>query len=294
MFRRMSFVLAVVATLLLGAGVARADDPYRIVLSRVDPADFPTVRLVASVVDASGKAVPGLRPQDLQVREGTATPSANVTLASMVSPVALALVVDTSGSMSGRPLADAKAAMATMISALGPSDQVAVLSFNATVRIAQPLTSDKTRALAGVGSMSAGGDTAIYDAVVAAAQALDSADPKVRRAIVLLTDGLDTASRNTSASAIARLGAAGLPLYAVGLGDNLDRSVLQGLAQASSGGAAYVAPTSGQLAGLYAALAEQILTEYTVEYQSRATALPDGAIVPFELSVSRGGLLALA
>src|SRR5205814_9389083 len=65
-------------------------------------------------------------------------------------------------------------------------------------------------------------------------------------------------------------------------------------ARASSGGAAYVAPTSGQLAGLYAALAEQILTEYTVEYQSRATALPDGAIVPFELSVSRGGLLARA
>lgn len=292
--RRIAAVAAAIAVLFLMTATAQADDPIRIVISRVDAGQFPTVRLVASVIDASGKAVPGLRPEDLQLRESNLAISATVTLASLVSPVALALVVDTSGSMSGRPLADAKAAMATMISALGPNDQVAVLSFNATVRIAQPLTSDKTRALAAVGSMSAGGDTAIYDAVVGAAQALDSADPKVRRAIVLLTDGLDTASRNTSASAIARLGAAGLPLYAVGLGDNLDRSVLQGLARASSGGAAYVAPTSGQLAGLYAALAEQILTEYTVEYQSRATALPDGAIVPFELSVSRGGLLARA
>src|SRR5437773_409443 len=126
MFRRMSFVLAVVATLLLGAGVARADDPYRVVLSRVDPSDFPTVRLVASVVDASGKAVPGLRPQDLQVREGTIAPQANVTLASMVSPVALALVIDTSGSMAGQPLADAKAAVGSMVGSLGAIDQVAI------------------------------------------------------------------------------------------------------------------------------------------------------------------------
>src|SRR5436309_913306 len=85
MFRSAAFVLAVVAMQLLGAGVARADDPYRIVLSRVDPSDFPTVRLVASVVDANGKAVPGLRPQDLQVREGTVAPQANVTLAPMGS-----------------------------------------------------------------------------------------------------------------------------------------------------------------------------------------------------------------
>src|SRR5205085_11427441 len=130
MFKRAAVVVAVLAAQLLSADVARADDPYRIVRSRVDAADFPTVRLVASVVDASGKAVPGLRPQDLQVREGTATPSANVTLASMVSPVALALVVDTSGSMSGRPLADAKAAVATLIGSLGAIDEVAILSFN--------------------------------------------------------------------------------------------------------------------------------------------------------------------
>ena len=282
------------AVLFLLSGPARADDPMRIVISRVDAGQFPTVRLVASVVDASGKAVPGLRPEDLQLREGNLPISPTVTLASLVYPVALAIVVDTSGSMSGRPLVDAKAAMATMITALGPNDQVAVLSFNATVRVVQPLTSDKTRALAAVGSITAGGDTAIYDAVVGAAQALDGADPTVRRAIVLLTDGLDTASRNTTASAVARLAAAGLPLYAVGLGENLDRSVLQALAQASPGGAAYIAPTSAQLAGLYTALAEQILTEYSIEYHSAATALPDGAIVPFELSVSRGGVVARA
>src|SRR2546422_2037903 len=159
MCSRLVAIAGVTLLLLLNGAVASADDPFRVVLSRVDAADFPTVRLVASVVDLKGKAVAGLRPQDLQVRESGVASQANVSLASMVSPVALALVIDTSGSMSGRPLADAKAAMATMISALGPNDQVAVLSFNATVRVVQPFTTDKTRALAAVGSMSAGGGT---------------------------------------------------------------------------------------------------------------------------------------
>src|SRR5213083_1584158 len=128
--RRIAAVAAAIAVLFLMTATAQADDPIRIVISRVDAGQFPTVRLVASVVDASGKAVPGLRPQDLQVREGTIAPQANVTLASMVSPVALALVIDTSGSMAGQPLADAKAAVGSMVGSLGAIDQVAILSFN--------------------------------------------------------------------------------------------------------------------------------------------------------------------
>src|SRR3989442_13934866 len=140
MCSRLVAIVGVTLLLLLTGAVASADDPFRVVLSRVDAADFPTVRLVASVVDLKGKAVAGLRPQDLQVRESGVASQANVSLASMVSPVALALVLDTSGSMSGRPPADAKTPMATMISAPGAKHQVALLSFNPPVRIPQPLT----------------------------------------------------------------------------------------------------------------------------------------------------------
>ena len=291
MFRSAAFVLAVVAMQLLGAGVARADDPYRIVLSRVDPSDFPTVRLVASVVDANGKAVPGLRPQDLQVREGTVAPQANVTLASMVSPVALALVIDTSGSMAGQPLADAKAAVSTMVGSLGAIDQVAILTFNTAVHVVQPLTSEKSRALAGVGSIVAGGDTAIYDATQSAADLLEGADPKARRAIILLTDGLDTASRSSRQSAVTRLERSGFPLYAVGLGTGVDRGTLDALSRAAAGGATYLAPNSSDLTEIYGKLSEQLLTEYTVEYRSGATDLPAGSTAMFEMTVSRAGAI---
>ncbi|MEK6227457.1 MAG: VWA domain-containing protein [Chloroflexota bacterium] len=289
MFRRTSFVLGLAIAQLLGGGVASADDPYHIVLSRVDPSDFPTVRLVASVVDSSGKAVPGLRPQDLQIREGTVTPESTVTLASMVSPVALALVVDTSGSMSGQPIADAKAAVTTMVGSLGAIDQVAILSFNSTVRVIQPLTSDKSRALAGVSSITAGGDTAIFDGVQSAVDLLDGANPKARRAIILLTDGLDTSSRSSPQSAAARLEIAGFPLYAIGLGKGIDRGTLDALSAAAAGGATYFAPSSADLAGIYARLSEQLLTEYSVEYRSGATDLAGGSTATFEVIISRAG-----
>jgi len=290
MFRRIGWLAALVLALVLsGGGLAQADETYRIVISRVDAGDFPRVRIVASVVDAGGRAVPGLRPQDLQLREGNATSQASVTLASKVSPVALALVVDTSGSMAGRPLGDAKAAVATMIATLGATDQVAIVSFNAAVHVVQPLTLDKSRALAAVNSLVAGGDTAIYDAILGTADVLETADPSARRAVILLTDGLDTASHTSRQAAAARLAAGGFPLYAIGLGSGVDRRTLDALTGAAPGGATYVAPSSTDLAGIYGSLSEQILTEYSVEYRSGATDLPDGATISFEVSLARGG-----
>ena len=291
MSRHLLSALATAVALLLSTGLVLANDPFRIVVKRIDADGFPTVRIVASVIDANGDPLGGLRAQDLQVRERNVPAGATVTLASLSSPVALVLVVDTSGSMSGRPLTDAKGAVASMISALGPNDQAAVLSFNTSVRVVAPLSGDKARALAAVSSLVAGGDTAIYDAVSSAAELLDSADPTARRAIVLLTDGLDTASRITRAAAIARVTGAALPVYAVALGDSTDRSVLQALAESSAGGAFYSAPTSGQLVSIYTSLARQIVTEYSVEFRSKATSLPDGASIPIELTVSRGGVV---
>src|SRR5580765_8052304 len=133
MSRRLACGLTALTLLFLGATPASADDTPRIVITRVDATDFPTVRLVASVVDAGGKPISGLRAEDLRLRERNLPASATISLASLTSPVALALVIDTSGSMSGRPIEDAKAGVTSMINALGPEDEVAVIGFSANV-----------------------------------------------------------------------------------------------------------------------------------------------------------------
>jgi hypothetical protein len=95
-----------------------ADEGMRIVVNEVDASEYPRIRVVAAVNDASGKPVRGLTAAQLLVSENGAPQNAVVELASEVAPVALALVLDTSGSMAGRPLADAKAAMAFLAVAL--------------------------------------------------------------------------------------------------------------------------------------------------------------------------------
>jgi tight adherence protein C len=291
--RRLSVVvcIAVAQAISLGpAGEASADDGLRIVVSEVDASEFPQIRVVASVVDASGKAVRGLSAAQLRVSEGGAPQNASVDLASEVSPVALALVLDTSGSMAGRPFTDAKAAMTTLIRGLGERDQAAVVTFSATVRVPQALTTNTERLVAATNAAVATGDTAIYDALATAVTALDGVPDRARKAIVVLTDGIDTASRQDRGAVLASLAAANLPVIVVALGGNLDRPALTSIAGAVPGGRFIEAPRSSDLAAIYSGLVEQLLTEYSVSYRSNAS-VRDGAGLSIELALRQEGAI---
>ena len=275
--------------LALGAAVAHAEDPARLAVISLDASDFPTVRLVVSALDGSGRPLKGLTPQNLQVVEGsTIRTAATVELASRTAPVVLALVLDTSGSMTGTPFADAQRAVTSMARALGPADQAALITFSTTARVAQALTGDTAALAAATAAASAGGDTAIHDALVLATEVLAGASPEARRAIVLLTDGRDTSSRTSRDVVVTRLREAGYPVFIVGLGSDLDLASLETFAGVTRGGRLYLAPTSAQLATVYETLSEQLFTNYTVTFRSLQTGLPDGAPAVLELQLVRG------
>jgi tight adherence protein C len=296
MFRtgRLLLIGALVAALLplqlLAGSPAAADDGAKIVVTQVDVSAFPDVRFLASVNDAQGRPLPGLSATDLVLSENGAAQTAAIELASQVAPVALAIVLDVSGSMGGRPIADAKQAITTLINGLGPQDQAAFLTFDTVVRVDRPLTSNKAALVAATNAAVAGGDTAIYDALSAAIGALDQAPPKARKAIVLLTDGIDNSSRASAASVLARLASATLPVNVVGLGTDLDRGTLTAISAAAPGGRFLEAPSSTQLGAIYAGLTQQLLTQYSVRYRS-AAAVPDNGEVTLSLALRRDGAL---
>jgi len=291
---RLLLVGALIAALLplqlLAGSPAAADDGAKIVVTQVDTSGYPDVRFLASVNDAQGRPMPGLGPTDLILSENDATQNAVIELASQTAPIALAIVLDVSGSMGGRPIADAKQAITTLINGLGPQDQAAFLTFDSVVRVDRPLTSNKAALVAATNAAVAGGDTAIYDALSAAIGALDPAPPKARKAIVLLTDGIDNSSHSSPASVLARLAGATLPVNVVGLGTDLDRGALTAIGAAAPGGRLLVAPSSAQLAAIYAGLTQQLLTQYSVRYRSTA-AVPDNAEVTLSLALRRDGAL---
>jgi tight adherence protein C len=285
--RLVMIAAAGVGLVLGGAQPGLADDPVRINVDQIDASGFPLVRVITSVTDSRGKSVGGLEGSEVHLLEAGVAQSAVVELASEDAPVALALALDTSGSMAGRPFVAAKAAVISLIERLGPADQASLVTFNATARIAQSLTGDVRSLVAATEAAAAGGDTAIYDAVALAVDTLAASRPDARRAVVLLTDGVDTSSKSSAASAVSKLAASGMPVHVIALGPSLDMRVLADLTRAAPGGQLFEAPSSTQLAGIYAGLAERLRTQYSVSYRSNAIA-GDGATIGLEISLRRG------
>jgi tight adherence protein C len=177
--------------------------------------------------------------------------------------------------------------MISLIQTLGPTDQAAVITFDVNVRIDRPLTTDKAALIAAANGANATGNTAIYDGVAAAITVLDKVQ-NARRAIILLTDGVDNSSKTSAVATASALAKAQLPTHVIALGADLDRAALGRIAAASPGGELIEAPTSSQLSTIYAGLSEQLLTQYSVTYQSSSRAA-DGATVMPELTLRRAG-----
>jgi tight adherence protein C len=270
---------------------ALADDPLRVRITQLDATTFPDVRFAVSVFDAQDRPVSTLSPVELFVSEQGRTQVVTLEPASRNAPVALVVALDTSGSMAGRTFADAKAALALLIRALGPEDSAAIITFNTEATVRQPLTSDRDALLTATESAVAGGNTAIFDAVAQSIDVLATVPAQSRRAIVLVTDGVDNSSQVGLRAVTDRLLTQGYPIYVVGLGNSLDRRVLQSLADGSKGGQVFVAPSSSDLASIYAALTQRIITQYIVTYASDARNAPEGTPLTVTAQVQRSGVI---
>jgi VWFA-related protein len=239
----------------------------------VDDTDYPSLRAVVTA-SRDGAALPGLDAHAFGVTlAGQPLPVTGVTEAAKdTSGADIALVVDVSGSMGGAPIEQAKAAARDFIAALAPADRIALIAFSDTVRVLLDYTSDRSAALAAVNALDAAGDTALYQATADAAHRA-AQSPAARRAVILLSDGLDFGGRSRIARDESLIEAmnSGVPFYAIGLGNQIDREYLAYLAGAT-GGRFLEAPTPGDLAGLYRAIAAELQSQYVLELD--ATGVP--------------------
>ena len=151
--------------------------------------------------------------------------------------VALALVIDKSGSMEGPKIDMAKEAAVRSLKLLGPLDQALVLTFDTVVQwVASPtpVTDHGRQQLDdAIGSIDAGGGTEIFPAVELAFEALRDADADVKH-LILLTDGQD-AGRNNYQPLVDQMRAAHVTASTVAVGNDADQAFLSALARAGRG-----------------------------------------------------------
>lgn len=174
-------------------------------------------------------------------------------------PLDVALAIDASASMTGAKLAAARAAAHDFVGLLKmPTDQVAVIAFNQTARSLAPLTGDRATVDGAIDAIALAAGTRIDAGLAQAAAELTGPTTRVeaQRVVVLLTDGRQDADPAAAMAAADAARAAGLRIFTIGLGADVDLPFLTELAGAT--GHAYAAPSESDLAAIYAAVAEQV------------------------------------
>jgi VWFA-related protein len=153
------------------------------------------VTIPVSVLDRDGRFISGLRKEDFRIFEDGNEQQVSY-FATTEEPFTVALVLDTSGSTRFK-LEDIQDAAIAFLDQLRPEDKVIVVSFDESVRVLSEATNDRGLLRNAIRRTRAGGGTRLYDAVDLVIQQ-QLARARGRKAIVLFTDGVDTASRNAS------------------------------------------------------------------------------------------------
>jgi VWFA-related protein len=156
--------------------------------------DTALVTIPASVIDRDGKFVPSLKKRDFRLYEDGVEQDIE-SLTSVEAPFHVALVLDTSNSTLLK-LADIQNAAFAFIKQLRPDDQVMVVSFDSKVRFHCDFTNDYDALRQAIDETRTGGSTKLYEAVDKVVDRLEQIQG--RKAIVLFTDGVDTASRRAN------------------------------------------------------------------------------------------------
>lgn len=175
-------------------------------------------------------------------------------------PVALVLLIDRSGSMTGEKLQFAKQAALAVIDKLTAQDQLGVIAFDAKFDWILPLApiDDKARVKAQVGALGAGGGTRFYPALEEAYFTLASAEAAARHA-VLLTDGVST-DPDIFAALLAKARKAGVTVSTVAIGKGADLKLLGEIARLG-GGRYSMAASADQVPNIFVHEAETVQRE---------------------------------
>jgi len=196
-----------------------ASDPPLTFRSAVD-----VVTIQASVRDARGRVVGGLRTKDFEVRDnGQIRPI--LSLRAERSALSLAILVDMSGSMRSK-IGYARQAYASVLSQLRQGeDEVAVFTFDSSVHLRTDFTSDLTSLQDALADFEPFGKTSLYDATAAAARRL-SDRTAARKAVIVLTDGIDTSSTMTAREVSGMASSIDVPVFVIATVPSIDQRTM--------------------------------------------------------------------
>jgi Ca-activated chloride channel family protein len=223
------------------------------------------VELYTTVVDRSGHPVLGLAQKAFAVAEDGV--KQEIVRFERVDdlPIHTAVVLDVSASMEKNLDQARQAALQFLQATVRPKDRAAVVTFNDHPSMAVKFTKEVGDLAGGLAGLKAERGTALYDTIVFSLYYFNGI--KGQRAILLLSDGKDESSRFTYDETLEYARRAGVAIYSIGLGDDVDRKKLDKLSE-ETGARAYFVRGAGELPAIYSAIEQELRSKYLIAYQS--------------------------
>jgi Ca-activated chloride channel family protein len=229
------------------------------------------VEVYATVTDERGELVTGLRQTDFQVYEDNRLQAIS-TFAAGEFPLTVALGVDRSWSMAGKPLELAKQASRAFLSQLKTGDRSMVVAISSIADVITPLSADRITQGRAISALDPWSTTALRDAIIAA---LDRLEPESgRQALVLFSDGNDRYSTATEAEVIARARRSNALIYPITIGRQ--RPTFLAELAVLTGGRSFLLKDATELEKTLSTIARELRYQYLLGY-APSTPIEEGA-----------------
>jgi VWFA-related protein len=257
------------------------------------------VSLNVTVQDAGGHYATDLDQQEFSIFEDGVKQEISF-FNRRQQPIALSLLLDSSASMEDK-LEELQVAAKSFVRRLKPNDIAQVIDFDSRVEIRQGFTGNQPELEAAIGKTSAGGSTSLHNAIYIALKELKkvkavSEEDVRRQALVVFSDGEDTSSlisfdevldlAKRSETAIYTIALRGVDTQTKGFREA--EFVMRQLAQ-ETGGRAFFPSKIEELTSVYAQIADELASQYTIGYTSK-NGRRDGAFRRIVVQTTRQGL----
>ena len=236
------------------------------------------INVTATVTDRNERFVPGLHQEDFTIYEDNVKQEISHFSNERV-PVSLGIVLDTSGSMAGEKLDNALSAIDRFLgSLLDPTDEIFVYRFSNFPELIQDWTTDRKRLSRVIGRITAGGGTAMYDALAEAVPMAQTGQNR-KKAIVLISDGNDTDSDTSLSSVKQLIRETEVMVYAIGI-DGRSEGTTFGVPGAPGGRPPFPIPMRCLMAGTAAAASGRLTVIRTSSEPACANSMHCCAVDP--------------
>jgi len=265
-----TILLIVFSICFFSPGTAYGQESQEIFITKADFSNYPKVEVHINFKEGSELEALNLTQEDFTVLEnGEEVRDFSIKgLSEIIDPIGVVLLLDTSGSMEGQPIEDAASSALLFMDEMRSIDEFSVVSFADDVTVHSSFTSDRKKLRDSILQIETMGDTSLFDGVYAASDQFKDRDDIKYRYIILLSDGMDTASRYTLKDAINKALQEEVSIYSIALlSSEFNPDNIRNISE-STGGEMLEAASSSDLKELYKTISKKIINQYRISYTS--------------------------